>query len=86
MISRQYEVARADAEKREVVEVISAYEVNPKFKQDISDAMAKRLGCAVDLETRIDRDLIGGVVIRAGDLVIDASLKGRLKQLATRLF
>lgn len=84
-IIRQYEQARSAAEKREVVELVSAFEVNPKFQQSIASAMASRLGREVELKTRIDKDLIGGVVIRAGDLVIDASLKGRLAKLATSL-
>ncbi|MCP4043505.1 MAG: F0F1 ATP synthase subunit delta [Gammaproteobacteria bacterium] len=84
-ISLLYERERAKAEKREKVEVVSAYAVNPKFKNMIAEAMHKRLGCEVDLETRIDRTLIGGVIIRAGDLVIDASLKGRFRQLEVAL-
>jgi F-type H+-transporting ATPase subunit delta len=43
------------------------------------------LGCEVDLESDVDRSLIGGVVIRTGDRVLDASVKGRLAQLATAL-
>ena len=84
-IADGYEKERAAAEKRETVEVVSAYAVNPQIKQTITEAMQKRLGFQVDLETRIDRSLIGGVVIRAGDLVIDASLKGRLRQLESSL-
>ncbi len=80
-----YEEERAAAEQRSRVEVISAYALNPNFTSMISEAMGKRLGRAVDLETRIDRSLIGGVVIRAGDLVIDASLRGRLQGLAAAL-
>ncbi len=84
-IAELYEQERAAAEKRQTVEVLSAYAVNPQMKQIIAAAMQKRLGCEVELETRIDRSLIGGVVIRAGDLVIDASLRGRLSQLESRL-
>ena len=84
-IAEGYEKERAAAEKRQTVEVVSAYAVNPQVKQIISEAMKKRLGCEVVLETRVDRSLIGGVVIRAGDLVIDASLKGRLRQLESNL-
>ena len=80
-IAEGYEKERAAAEKRQTVEVVSAYAVNPQVKQTISEAMKKRLGCEVELETRVDRSLIGGVVIRAGDTVIDASLRGRLRQL-----
>ncbi len=80
-IFRLFEQERASAEKRVTVGVISAYGLNPKFELMIAEAMRKRLGCEVELETRIDRSLIGGVIIRAGDLVIDASLKGGLRQL-----
>lgn len=84
-VAQQYQVLRAAEERREVVEVTAAFEVNPKFKKVISEAMAKRLGCEIELKTAIDKELIGGMVIRAGDLVIDASLKGRIKQLTSSL-
>ncbi len=84
-IADGYEKERAAAEKRQKVEVVAAYAVNPQMKQTISKAMQERLGCAVELETRVDRSLIGGVVIRAGDTVIDASLRGRLRQLESSL-
>ena len=51
----------------------------------IVEAMEKRLGTKVTLDCAVDDSLIGGVVIRAGDLVIDASLRGRLEQLAQTL-
>jgi F-type H+-transporting ATPase subunit delta len=47
--------------------------------------MSKRLGTEVDLSVSVDHALIGGVVIRAGDLVIDASLRGRMSRLANTL-
>ena len=47
--------------------------------------MAGRLGTDVTLAVEVDSSLIGGVVIRAGDLVIDASLRGRLNQLSQTL-
>jgi len=84
-ILRLYERERARAEKREKVTVISAYAITPKFKKTITEAMEKRLGCKVELDAHTDRSLIGGVVVRAGDLVIDASLKGRLRQLGAAL-
>jgi F-type H+-transporting ATPase subunit delta len=84
-IQRLYEEQRAASEKKEKVVVTAAYAVNPKLKKMIGDAMAQRLACEVEVETHIDRDLIGGAVIRVGDLVIDASLRGRLGQLKTAL-
>ena len=81
-IVRLYELERALAQRTERVRVISAYAVNAKFQTLIKEAMAKRLGCEVELETQTDRTLIGGIIIRAGDMVIDASLRGRLNSLA----
>ena len=47
--------------------------------------MSKRLGTKIDVSVSVDKSLIGGVVIRAGDTVIDASLRGRLSQLGQTL-
>ncbi len=47
--------------------------------------MSKRLGTEVEISVTVDKSLIGGVVIRAGDTVIDASLRGRLSQLSQSL-
>ncbi|MGH8196167.1 MAG: F0F1 ATP synthase subunit delta, partial [Woeseiaceae bacterium] len=54
-------------------------------KQAIAAALKKRLGREVRLDTELDEDLIGGAVIRAGDVVIDGSLRARLKGLANAL-
>ena len=66
-------------------EVISAFAVNDTQLKDIAAALKKRLGRDIDLHTRIDPTLIGGIVIRAGDLVIDGSVQGKLQLLATHL-
>ena len=48
-------------------------------------ALQKKLGRAVRLRTKVDQTLLGGAVLKAGDLVIDGSIKGRLDRLATEL-
>ena len=82
---RSFNEERARSEGRSDVSVLTAYELDDEQKRTISEAMSKRLGADVNLSVEIDSSLIGGVVIRAGDLVIDASLRGRLKQLAQSL-
>ncbi len=82
---RIFEEERADSEGRSRVEVTSAFELNDAQKKKITSAMSKRLGTEVDLSVNVDDKLIGGVVIRAGDLVIDASLRGRMSRLANTL-
>lgn len=76
-----FEQKRTAAEGITEVDVISAYPLDEKQVSVISDAISKRLGKKVDINTEVDKDLIGGVIIRAGDSVIDASLQGRLKEL-----
>jgi len=72
-------------EGRSEVSVTSAYELSDSQVQDIVSAMSKRLGTDVNVSVDVDDSLIGGIVIRAGDLVIDASLRGRLGKLTLDL-
>jgi F-type H+-transporting ATPase subunit delta len=82
-IAAQYEVLRALVENVLDVEVIAAMEVNAAQADRLSRALKTRLGRDIRLHTRIDASLIGGAIVRAGDLVIDGSLKGRLERLAS---
>ena len=84
-LNKLYEQLRAEAEGVIDVGVSSAYELTSEQQATISTAMAKRLGRKVVITSDIDESLIGGMVIRAGDSVIDASVKGRLKALATQM-
>jgi F-type H+-transporting ATPase subunit delta len=77
-----FEQLRADAEGVLEVEVISAFKMESDQVARIADTMKKRYGKKIEMSTRIDESLIGGVIIRAGDSVIDASLRGGLKQLS----
>jgi len=81
-IALLFHEARANEEKRADVVVASAFELTPAQQNTINVAMTKRLGSRVDLRVEIDPSLIGGVVIRTGDTVLDASIRGRLEQLA----
>ena len=84
-IAALYETLRAQDEGRIEAEVVSASAVSATQLKDIAAALKKRLGRDIDLSTRIDPALIGGIVIRAGDLVIDGSVRGKLRALATHL-
>ena len=81
-ISMLYENLKADAEGIAEVEVISAYPLEDSQRAQIQKVMTKRLGKKIEVTTHVDQSLIGGAIIRAGDSVIDASLKGRLQQLS----
>lgn len=84
-IARLYDELRAEAESRVEAEVASAFEIGDAQLKSIAAALRKRFGRDVTLTTRIDPSLVGGVVIRAGDLVIDGSVRGQLHALATHL-
>ena len=84
-VSQRFAEERAAREGRNQVHVTSAFDLSDAQRAIIVEAMEKRLGTKVTLECAVDDSLIGGVVIRAGDLVIDASLRGRLAQLAQTL-
>lgn len=81
----QFEVARAKAENKIEAQVTSAFELSAKQIEELVNTLKNKLGCDVTLTTTIDESLIGGVIIRAGDTIIDASLKSQLDSLALSL-
>lgn len=85
LIAEQFEKLRADVEGVVDVEVIAAREIAAPQEKRLAAALAKRLGREVRMHTRIDESLLGGAIVRAGDLVIDGSLKGRLERLGSAL-
>lgn len=84
-IAERYEWHRAEAEKTVEAEVTSAFPLSDSQIQTMTDALKKRLGREVHLVTTIDDSIVGGAIIRAGDLVIDGSVSGQLDKLATTL-
>jgi len=84
-IAAQFEQLRADIEGVVDVEVIAAREIAAPQRKKLEAALAKRLGREVRMHTRIDETLLGGAIVRAGDLVIDGSLKGRIERLGSAL-
>lgn len=76
---------KAEVENAVDVEVTSATALTPDQETRYAAALQKKLGRSVRLRTKIDQGLLGGAVLRAGDLVIDGSIKGRLDRLATEL-
>lgn len=82
-ITARYETLRAEAERTVDVQIVSAAPLSEEHQQKLAASLRERLGREVRLHLETDESLIGGAVIRAGDLVIDGSLRGRLDQLAT---
>jgi len=84
-IAAQYEELRAAVENTVDVEVTSAVALDAAQSENLKRALNARLKRQVRMQNSVDASLLGGAVVRAGDLVIDGSLKGRLERLATEL-
>jgi F-type H+-transporting ATPase subunit delta len=80
-ISVLFEQKRSAAEDISEVDVITAYPLNENQIKKISESLSKRTGNKIDINIEENKDLIGGVIIRVGDSVVDASLRGRLEEL-----
>ena len=85
MIEELFEELKAEAEKTLDVEVQTAFELSPAQLQTLAAALSKRLDRTVNPQQVVNPALIGGVVIRAGDVVVDGSVRGKLSQLAESL-
>lgn len=78
----QFLVLQQEHEKKVDVEVVSATELSAEQVANISSKLEQRLERKVKLNCSIDETLLGGVVIRAGDLIIDNSARGQLNRLS----
>jgi len=85
MIAALYSTLRDEAEGTVEAEVVSAQPLSEAQKAAITDALKQRLGRDVQLNCSVNEDLVGGAVIRAGDLVIDGSAVEHLRQLSSVL-
>ena len=84
-ISEIYGELRADAERTVQAEMVSAFEVSSAQQAAIIKALKARTGRDVNLDCRVDETLVGGAVIRAGDLVIDGTVSNHMDKLALAL-
>jgi F-type H+-transporting ATPase subunit delta len=82
-IAEQYEALRAEAERRVEVEITSAAPVAAAQQEQLAAAVTRRVARDVTIRWMTDESLIGGAVIRAGDMVIDGSVSGELERLKT---
>jgi len=81
----QFEALRAGVENTIDVDVVSAVALDQAQTAKLTDALTRRFKRKVLMKNSVDAMLLGGAIVRAGDMVIDGSLKGRLERLATEL-
>ncbi|MFO1348039.1 MAG: F0F1 ATP synthase subunit delta [Pseudomonadales bacterium] len=84
-IASQFGELKARRERVIGVEIASAFPLEAKTADVLSAALSKKWQCNVALQTTVDAALLGGVVIKAEDIVIDASVRGRMLKLADAL-
>lgn len=81
-IHRLFEELKASQEKTIDVDVTTAFALTDSAREKLAQSLKTRLQREVNINSHIDKRLIGGLVVRAGDLVIDGSIRGRLNKLA----
>jgi F-type H+-transporting ATPase subunit delta len=84
-ISAQFEVLKDEAQGVADVTVTSASAIDQAQQQKLTAALERRLQRKVRLHCAVDPALIGGAILRAGDLVIDGSVSTRLARIAYEL-
>jgi F-type H+-transporting ATPase subunit delta len=84
-IHREFERLMAEEERRLTVELTTAYELSDDDARQIVGQIEHASGRPVDATRNVDPQLIGGIVLQAGSLRVDASVRGRLERLRREL-
>jgi F-type H+-transporting ATPase subunit delta len=80
-IRRQFDSLWDKENKRLGVTVTSAVELDPEVAKRIGAEIEEQTGNEVELENRVDPDILGGLVVQVGNMVLDTSIKNRLEKL-----
>lgn len=81
-VSALFEELKAQLQNTVDVVVTTAFEMTDAQQDKLAESLKAKLKCDVRMSSEVDESLIGGAIIRAGDLVIDGSLTGKLSKLA----
>ena len=80
-IRRQFDSLWAKENKRLGVVVTSAVELDPEIAKRIGSEIEEQTGNKVELQSRVDPDILGGLVVQVGNMVLDTSIANRLEKL-----
>jgi F-type H+-transporting ATPase subunit delta len=80
-IRREYDGLWREENQLLPEQVTSAVELDEKTVSDLGERIGESTGRKVDLTTRVDDGIIGGIVLRVGNSILDASIRNRLEQL-----
>lgn len=81
-INQQFDALKTAQEQAVDVELTTAIALDDESQTKLADALSSKLARKVNIQTTVDQRLLAGVIIKAGDLVIDGSMRGRLEKLA----
>ena len=84
-IRREYERLWEDEKKLLPVVLTSAVQLDERTVADLSARIGERTGRTVQLTTEVEPDILGGIVVRVGNSILDASIRNRLEQLRARV-
>ncbi|MAG75112.1 MAG: F0F1 ATP synthase subunit delta [Colwelliaceae bacterium] len=84
-VAEQFAALKAEFDKEVTVDVSSAVELTADQQSNISAALEKRLARKVKLNCVVDATIVSGLIIKADDMVIDGSIRGKLDRLATTM-
>jgi ATP synthase F1 delta subunit len=80
-IRRQFEALWKKEDKRLDVTVTSAVELDPAVVEKIGEEIERQTDQTVELASRVDGEILGGIVLQVGNMVLDASIRSRLEKL-----
>jgi F-type H+-transporting ATPase subunit delta len=80
-IKARYEVLWEDERDLLPVEVTSAVELDKSTISSIGERIGEQTKRTVELSSKVDPDILGGIVLRVGNVILDASIRNRLEQL-----
>jgi F-type H+-transporting ATPase subunit delta len=80
-IRRQFDALWAKENKRLGVTVTSAIDLDPEVVERIGSEIEQQTGNTVELQSRVDPDILGGLVVQVGNMVLDTSIRNRLEKL-----
>ncbi|OEZ32971.1 ATP synthase F0F1 subunit delta [Francisella endosymbiont of Amblyomma maculatum] len=84
-IAKQFESIRNIHNNIKVADVTLAYATDKNILDSLKASLERKFGCTIDMHINIDPAIVGGVVVKVGDTVIDSSVSGHLEKLKSIL-
>ncbi len=84
-IAELFEALKSQKEQSVDVEIVSAFALTDDQANKLASSLKQKLGREINVTTAVDAAILGGAIIKAGDLVIDGSVRGKLAKLADTL-